>query len=78
MKKKLITLFCIFAINGVVVADEIDNRLQTMITERNAITNRESYFAKNCSKQLAFLQKFANQGKANAQTLLGSCYYYRT
>jgi len=80
MKKQTLALLCFFSINGVAVADEIDSQLQAMIAEKNATFkskgSSESYYTKNCPKQLAFLQTFANQGKALAQALLGSCYSF--
>lgn len=78
MKKQMLALFCVFAINNLAVADEIDSQLQAMLAEKNAIFkskgSSKSYYAENCPKQLAYLQKFANLGKALAQVLLGGCY----
>ena len=80
MKYQLLTLLCIFAVNGTTIAaDDTQTRLRAMEAEINGIFKLkgtgESYLSENCPKQLAFWLQAAEQGYTIAQYLLSGCFY---
>ena len=80
MKKQFLALLCIFAMNGIAVADDVQTRLKAMEAERDSASKHngssETYFSDNCPKHLVFWQQAAQQGQAIAQSLLASCHFY--
>jgi TPR repeat protein len=82
MKKQVLAILCVFAINGIAIADDTQNRLKAMAAEMDGVLKfkgtSEPYFSENCPKQLAFWQQAAEQGQAITQSFLADCYFYGT
>ena len=75
MKKQFLALLCIFAINGIAIADNTQTRLKAMEAERDSVVSTRAQakpiFQKTALNSSLFGDKPHEQGTGNCAIIIG-------